>query len=255
MVYNIHTGTYSVVFHFVIELKSSPTITVLQQGYTVPETNLVKSMNGHDGGGGGFLPCLGVAQSRQSAKLFLQSSELGLLHPFSRRRVCPHPHPLVRGGGHTRLRERGWGCPNSDEGTYTAVLCECGPRGSWDQFFLNYRLLISSSYSLLGISVLSLLFNSFFLSLLHDSIFYLHFSSFHIYNSLTKLWRQHATLLVLLLSFSLQYWLFSTYTTWDYVDQNLPKDISKDILDWKYLPLNLGLLLSAPIQYGTRRTS
>jgi hypothetical protein len=25
-------------------------------------------------------------------------------------------------GGHTRLRERGWGCPNSDEGTYTIVL-------------------------------------------------------------------------------------------------------------------------------------
>jgi hypothetical protein len=32
------------------------------------------------------------------------------------------PHPLVRGGGHTRLRERGWGSPNSDEGTYTVVL-------------------------------------------------------------------------------------------------------------------------------------
>ncbi len=32
------------------------------------------------------------------------------------------PHPLVRGGGHTRLRERGLGSPNSDEGTYTVVL-------------------------------------------------------------------------------------------------------------------------------------
>ncbi len=32
------------------------------------------------------------------------------------------PHPLVRGGGHTRLWERGWGSPNSDEGTYTVVL-------------------------------------------------------------------------------------------------------------------------------------
>ncbi len=32
------------------------------------------------------------------------------------------PHPLV-GGRHTRLQERGWGSPNSDEGTYTVVLC------------------------------------------------------------------------------------------------------------------------------------
>jgi hypothetical protein len=31
------------------------------------------------------------AQSRQSAKLFLQSSELELPHPLSRRRVCPPP--------------------------------------------------------------------------------------------------------------------------------------------------------------------
>jgi len=55
---------------------------------------------------------------------------------FSSRRnwdsTTPHPppcvptHPLVRlgdgGGGHTRLRERGWGSPNSDEGKYS-VLC------------------------------------------------------------------------------------------------------------------------------------
>jgi hypothetical protein len=31
------------------------------------------------------------------------------------------PHPLVRGGGHTRLRERGWGSPNSDDGTYCTL--------------------------------------------------------------------------------------------------------------------------------------
>ncbi len=31
-------------------------------------------------------------------------------------------HPLVRGGGHTRLRLKGWGSPNSNEGTYTVVL-------------------------------------------------------------------------------------------------------------------------------------
>ena len=51
------------------------------------------------------------AQSRQSAKLFLQSSELGLPHPLTRKQV------------------RGWGSPSSDEGTYTVVLyiynCNC----------------------------------------------------------------------------------------------------------------------------------
>ncbi len=32
------------------------------------------------------------------------------------------PHPLVRGGGHTCLLERGWWSPNSDEGIYTVVI-------------------------------------------------------------------------------------------------------------------------------------
>jgi hypothetical protein len=64
-------------------------------------------------------------QSRQSAELFLQSSELGLPHPLSRRRVCPPPTLWSGGGGHTRLRERGWGSPNSDKGTYTVVLYKC----------------------------------------------------------------------------------------------------------------------------------
>ncbi len=32
------------------------------------------------------------------------------------------PHPFVRGGGHTRLQLKGWGSPNSNEGTYTVVL-------------------------------------------------------------------------------------------------------------------------------------
>ncbi len=40
-------------------------------------------------------------QSRQSAKLFLQSSELGLPHPLVL------PNLWSGGGGHTRLRERG----------------------------------------------------------------------------------------------------------------------------------------------------
>ncbi len=51
-----------------------------------------------------------TAQSRQSARLFVPSSELRLPHPLTRRRVCPPP-PLVRGG------QGGWGGPNSDEGT------------------------------------------------------------------------------------------------------------------------------------------
>jgi hypothetical protein len=39
-----------------------------------------------------------LSQSRQSAKLFLQSSELGLPQPLTRRRVR-HPPPPVLGGG------------------------------------------------------------------------------------------------------------------------------------------------------------
>jgi hypothetical protein len=66
------------------------------------------------------------AQSRQNAKLFLQSSELGLPQPLTRRRVCPTP-PLVPGGGAHSLAREGVGesSPNSDEGTYTVVLCIC----------------------------------------------------------------------------------------------------------------------------------
>jgi hypothetical protein len=37
----------------------------------------------------------------------------------------PPPPPFGPWGGHTRLRLRGWGSPNSDEGTYTVVLCIC----------------------------------------------------------------------------------------------------------------------------------
>ncbi len=54
-----------------------------------------------------------IPQSRQSAKLFLKSSEL-----------CPPPLRF-RGEAHTRWRERGWERPNSDEGTYTVVLLYC----------------------------------------------------------------------------------------------------------------------------------
>jgi hypothetical protein len=51
-------------------------------------------------------------QSRQSAKLFLhniQSSELGLPHPFSRRRVCPPPLFGPGGGRVHSLAGKGLG--------------------------------------------------------------------------------------------------------------------------------------------------
>jgi hypothetical protein len=51
----------------------------------------------------------------------LQSSELGP-PTLTRRPVCPHPFVSREGGGgHTRLRERGWG-PNSEQWTSTVVL-------------------------------------------------------------------------------------------------------------------------------------
>jgi hypothetical protein len=43
-------------------------------------------------------------QSRQSNKLFLKSSELGLPQPLIRRRVCPPP-PVLGGGAHSLARE------------------------------------------------------------------------------------------------------------------------------------------------------
>ncbi len=71
------------------------------------------------GGEGGALP-----QSRQSAKTFLQSSELGLPHPLIRRRVCP---PLVPGGeGAQSLAGEGGGVPIPTRGQilwYSRYIC------------------------------------------------------------------------------------------------------------------------------------
>jgi hypothetical protein len=50
--------------------------------------------------------CL-TPQSRHSAKLFLQSSELGLPQPLTRRRVCPPP--CGSGGRNTLAGKRGDG--------------------------------------------------------------------------------------------------------------------------------------------------
>ncbi len=62
------------------------------------------------------------AKCRQSARPFLQSSELRLPHPFTRRRVCSLILWFGGGGDTHSLRERGWGGPNSDEGTDTMEL-------------------------------------------------------------------------------------------------------------------------------------
>ncbi len=49
----------------------------------------------------------------QSTTVNVPSLELGLPHPFSRKRVCPPPYQGV--GGHTRLLLKGWGSPNSND--------------------------------------------------------------------------------------------------------------------------------------------
>jgi hypothetical protein len=62
-------------------------------------------------------------QGRQSAKPFLQSSELGLPAPLTRRSVPPPPTFGSGGRGTIAGESGGWESPNSDEGTYTVVLC------------------------------------------------------------------------------------------------------------------------------------
>ncbi len=67
-----------------------------------------------------------VSASRQSPGLFLQSSELGLPHPLTRRRECLTPLWLGGGGGiPTRWGERGWGIPIPTRGQtlYFSFLC------------------------------------------------------------------------------------------------------------------------------------
>jgi hypothetical protein len=61
----------------------------------------------------------------KSTTVYVPSLELELSHPLSLQRVCPSPTPFPqetvplppepKGGGHTRLRVRGWGSPNSDD--------------------------------------------------------------------------------------------------------------------------------------------
>jgi hypothetical protein len=51
----------------------------------------------------------------KSIIVYVPSSELGLSQPLSHQRVCPSPQNRWGGGGHTRLRVRGRGSPNSDD--------------------------------------------------------------------------------------------------------------------------------------------
>ncbi len=57
----------------------------------------------------------------KSTTVYVPSSELGLSQPLSRQRVWPSPR--IGGGGHTRLRVRGWGSPNFDDWRKSLALC------------------------------------------------------------------------------------------------------------------------------------
>jgi hypothetical protein len=67
-----------------------------------------------------LMPTPFLTQSRNSAWLFLQSSELGLPHTFTRRQV--YPLLWCKGWGKHSLAGEGVRGPNSDEGTDTVVL-------------------------------------------------------------------------------------------------------------------------------------
>jgi hypothetical protein len=62
-------------------------------------------------------------QSRQSAKRFSSRWNWDSPTPLAAGKCAP---PLFGpGGGHIRFRLKGWGSPNSNEGTYTVVLYIC----------------------------------------------------------------------------------------------------------------------------------
>jgi hypothetical protein len=83
-------------------------------------------------------PDLRKPQSRQSAQLFLQSSELGLPHPLTRRRLCT---PLwFREEGHTRLWERESQLRRGDR--------HCGTLGIYCKYFNVGHKVTDTSHSL-----------------------------------------------------------------------------------------------------------
>jgi hypothetical protein len=71
-------------------------------------------------GSGSFWLVSEGPQSRQNAKLFLGRPNWDSSTP-SHAGDCVPP-PFVPGGGHTRLRKRGLGSPNSNEGTGSGTL-------------------------------------------------------------------------------------------------------------------------------------
>jgi hypothetical protein len=67
--------------------------------------------------------------------------------PLSRQRVCPQPK---MGGGHTHLRVRGWGSPNSDDWRKGLALCLlCGFKYGRESYRTPYSIVISLLCSLL----------------------------------------------------------------------------------------------------------
>jgi hypothetical protein len=66
-----------------------------------------------------------VSQSRQSAKRYSSRWNWDSPSPTPFAAGECAPPPFGTGGGHTRLRLKGWGSPNSNEGTYTVVLYIC----------------------------------------------------------------------------------------------------------------------------------
>ncbi len=61
-----------------------------------------------------------LSQSRQSAKRFSSRRNWDSPTPLAAGKCAPPP--FGTGGGHTGLRLKGWGSPNSNEGTFTVVL-------------------------------------------------------------------------------------------------------------------------------------
>jgi hypothetical protein len=64
-----------------------------------------------------------VPYRTHSTTVYVPSSELGLPHLLSRKRVCPSPRNQKVGEGHTRLQVRGWGSPNSDDWRKSLAFC------------------------------------------------------------------------------------------------------------------------------------
>jgi hypothetical protein len=67
-----------------------------------------------------LLMCYTTKYINIKSTVYVPSSKLGLSQPLSRQRVCPSPQNR---GGHTRLRVRGWGSPNSGDRRKSLALC------------------------------------------------------------------------------------------------------------------------------------